>query len=439
MIPTIFYFGLAKIEIKTSCIMENKVPNLLITLSEFRIILLAKEGLPKLLLSFIFLLVLNSCSKEATFDEVSPSSIETTSVIKAWATKNDKLKQANLIEWDYSIPITLSDSIKGYSAPLKTESGYKEFITFELGGKRYGLYKSYNLLNSTDMEIVIQTVEGKTVRSGFIRKKSASAPKGKSEAMREMNLEEEEEIVYDTWLDWVTITAPRLNTGGGGGFYFGNTRFDMSIFNYYVQAGLFNAGYYGGGNSQYSFVDYNYTEFEDNFTNPCFSKVLANLRSHNFYGEIGVIINKFIINPKLKLSFTQEITLYDEITKKPLLGLFDSKTNTIKLNESLLANTSQEFITSVLIHEVLHANIGKTEDIDHVTMLEKYVKPAGIYLNKIYNIDTTSAENLFISGLNNASNYISVTGGLTTRRYQDIELSLAIYKYHKYTLGHYCN
>jgi hypothetical protein len=254
---------------------------------------LAKEGLPKLLLSFIFLLVLNSCSKEATFDEVSPSSIETTSVIKAWATKNDKLKQANLIEWDYSIPITLSDSIKGYSAPVKTESGYKEFITFELGGKRHGWYKSYQLLNSTDMQIVIQTVEGKTVRSGFIRKKSASAPKGKSEAMREMNLEEEEEeIVYDTWLDWVTITAPRLNTGGGGGFYFGNTRFDMSIFNYYVQAGLFNAGYYGGGNSQYSFVDYNYTEFEDNFTNPCFSKVLANLRSHNFYGEIGVIINQ---------------------------------------------------------------------------------------------------------------------------------------------------
>jgi hypothetical protein len=423
--------------------MENKVPNLLITLSEFRIIQLAKEGLPKLLLSFIFLLVLNSCSKEATFDEVSPSSIETTSVIKAWATKNDKLKQANLIEWDYSAPITLSDSIKGYSAPVKTESGYKEFITFELGGKRHGWYKSYQHLNSTDMQIVIQTAEGKTLRSGFIRKKSASAPKGKSTSIREMNLDIPidwmliEEIL-GIMLEDVTVTAPRLNQGGGG-FYFGNTRFDMNTFNYYMQAGLFNPGYYGGGNSQYSFVDYNYTEFEDNFTNPCFSKVLANLRSHNFYGEIGVIINKFIINPKLKLSFTQEITLYDEITKKPLLGLFDSKTNTIKLNESLLANTSQEFITSVLIHEVLHANIGKTEDIDHVTMLEKYVKPAGIYLNKIYKIDTTSAENLFISGLNNASNYISVTGGLTTRRYQDIELSLAIYKYNKYTLGHYCN
>ena len=109
MIPTIFYFGLAKIERKTSCIMENKVPNLLITLSEFRIIHLAKEGLSKLLVGLIFTLVLNSCSKEAAFDEVRPASVETTSVLKEWATKNDKLNQANLIEWDYVLPITLPD------------------------------------------------------------------------------------------------------------------------------------------------------------------------------------------------------------------------------------------------------------------------------------------------------------------------------------------
>ncbi|MEY3955847.1 MAG: hypothetical protein RLZ73_301, partial [Bacteroidota bacterium] len=155
--------------------MENKVP---LTLSEFRVIQLAKQGLPKLLLRLICFLVLNSCSKEATLDEVRPASAEATSVLKDWATKNDKLNQANLIEWDYSIPITLSDSIKGYSAPVKTASGLKEFITFEIDGKRYGWYKSYTLLNSTDMEIVIQSVEGKTVRSGFIRKKSASTPKG---------------------------------------------------------------------------------------------------------------------------------------------------------------------------------------------------------------------------------------------------------------------
>ena len=118
MISPIFYFGLAKKEIKTSFIMENKV---LLTLSKFRIIHLAKEGLSKLLLGLIFLFVLNSCSKEATLDEVSPSSVETISELKTWATKNDKLNQANLIEWDNSIPIILPDSIKGYAAPVKTE------------------------------------------------------------------------------------------------------------------------------------------------------------------------------------------------------------------------------------------------------------------------------------------------------------------------------
>jgi hypothetical protein len=423
--------------------MENKVPFSPFTLSTFRIIHLAKEGLPKLLLGLIFMLVLNSCSKEATLDEVSPASIETTSVLKEWATKNDKLNQANLIEWDNSIPIILPDSIKGYSAPVKTASGLKEFITFELGGNRHGWYKSYKLLNSTDMQIVIQTVDGKTLRSGFIRKKSASAPKGKATSMREMN--------FDTPIDWilydyiigillenVTVTAPSLNQGGGF-MYFGNNWLDMNAFNFNLEEGYFNAGNYGGGKSQYSFVDYNYTEFKDNFTNPCFSKVLADLRSHNFYGEIGDIIKKFIVNPKIKLNFTQEHSLKNEITQKPLLGLYDPNTNTIKLSESLLSSSSQEFIASVLIHEVLHANIGKTEDIDHVTMLEKYVKPAGEYLNKIYNIDKTSAENLFIGGLKNANNYVTVTGGLFTRRYIDIDLAIDIYRFNKYNLGHYCN
>jgi hypothetical protein len=364
-------------------------------------------------------------------------------VLKEWATKNDRLNQANLIEWNNSMPVTLSDSIKGYSAPVKTASGYKEFITFELGGKRHGWYKSYNLLNSTDMQIVIQTSEGKTLRSGFIRKKSSTAPKGKSTSIREMNLDIPMdwmllEEILGIMLEDVTVTAPRLNQGGGG-FYFGNTRFDMNIFNYYMQSGLYNAGFYGGGNNQFSFVDYNYTEFEDKFTNPCFSKVLADLRSHNFYGEIGDIIKKFIDNPKIKLNFTEEHSLKNEKTQRPLLGLYDPNTNTIKLSESLLSSSSQEFIASVLIHEVLHANIGKTEDIDHVTMLEKYVKPAGAYLNKIYKIDTTSAENLFISGLQNANNYVTVTGGFVTRRYIDIDLTIDIYRFNKYNLGHYCN
>mgnify|MGYP006924837401 FL=1 len=394
--------------------MENKVPNLLITLSEFRIIHLAKEGLPKLLLSFIFLLVLNSCSKEATFDEVSPSSIETTSVLKEWATKNDKLKQANLIEWDYSAPITLSDSIKGYSAPVKTESGYKEFITFELGGKRHGWYKSYQHLNSTDMQIVIQTAEGKTLRSGFIRKKSASAPKGKSTSIREMNLEEEEEIVYDTWLDWVTITAPRLNTGGGGGFYFGNTRFDMSIFNYYVQAGLYNSGNGGGGSTSHdtklSFMDYNYSKITNNLNDPCLNQVFSDLLNRNVYGEINEIISKF--NSSVGgsgFSFKiQEMSIMEESIYPTYFGAFDK--GTIKINRSLLKNSSKEGIAKTMVHEILHAYIKKDLLIvnDHEVMIKDYVFPIAEFLVNMYNIPLEDGLLLSLSGLQETTSYVQI-------------------------------
>jgi hypothetical protein len=394
--------------------MENKVPNLLITLSEFRIIQLAKEGLPKLLLGLIFLFVLNSCSKEAAFDEVRPASAETMSVIKEWATKNDKLKQANLIEWNYVLPITLPDSSKGYSIPVKTTTGYKEFITFELRGKRYGLYKSYNLLNSTDMEIVIQTAEGKTVRSGFIRKKSASAPKGKSTSIREMNLEEEEEIVYDTWLDWVTISAPRLNTGGGGGFYFGNTRFDMNIFNYYMQAGLYNSGNGGGGSTsldtKLSFMDYNYSKITNNLNDPCLNQVFSDLLNRNVYGEINEIISKF--NSSVGgsgFSFKiQEMSIMEESIYPTYFGAFDK--GTIKINRSLLKNSSKEGIAKTMVHEILHAYIKKDLLIvnDHEVMIKDYVFPIAEFLVNMYNIPLEDGLLLSLSGLQETTSYVQI-------------------------------
>jgi hypothetical protein len=416
--------------------MENKVP---LTLSEFRVIHLTPEDFFKLLFGLFSLLLLNSCSKEATLDEVRPASVENTSVLKEWATKNDKLNQANLIEWDNSIPIMLTDSIKGYSAPVKTASGLKEFITFELGGKRYGWYKSYKLLNNTDMEIVIQSVEGKTLRSGFVRKKSASSPKGKATPMREMN--------FDTPIDWmlieeilgillenVTISAPRLNQGGGG-FYFGNTRFDMNTFNYYFEAGYFNAGNFGGGNSPYSFVDYNYTEFEDNFTNPCFSKVLTNLKTHNFHGVIGDIIKNFVNSPTFNLKFSNEPVIWNDDKTHKLDGGYYPSSNTIKLSESSLSQASQEYIAAVIIHEILHAKIGKTEKIDHTTMLREYIKPASEFLHSMYsNIRVDQAETIFLRGVsNNADGYGKI---VSFRRSFDIEIEDAFLKFY---FGHSCN
>jgi hypothetical protein len=139
--------------------------------------------------------------------------------------------------------------------------------------------------------------------------------------------------------------------------------------NYYLQAGLYYAGYGGGGNSQYGFVDYNYTEFEDNFTNPCFSKVLTNLKTHNFHGVIGDIIKNFVNSPSFNLKFSNEPVLWNDDKTKKLDGGYYLSSNTIKLSESSLSQASQEYIAAVLIHEILHAKIGETEQIDHTTKL----------------------------------------------------------------------
>jgi hypothetical protein len=393
--------------------MENKVPIFAITLREFRIIHLAKEGLYKLLLCLLFLLVLNSCSKEVTLDEVMPSSVETTSGLKEWATKNDKLNQANLIDWEYSIPITLPDGIKGYSTPVRTASGYKEFITFELGGKRHGWFKTYNRLNSTDMQIVIQTAVGKTLRSGFIRKKSASAPKGKSVTMGEMNLEEgviEQEYI----LDWFTVTAPRLNSGGG--FYNGNSRFDMNIFNYYLRAGLSDAGNYGGGggssayDTKMSFFDYNYSKITNNLTDPCLNQVFSELLNRNVYGEINEIISKF--NSSLGgggFSFKiQEMSIMEESIYPTYFGAFEK--GTIKINRSLLKNSSKEGIAKTIVHEILHAYIKKDILIvnDHEVMIRDYVLPIAEFLVGMYNIPLEDGILLSLSGLQETSYYDTI-------------------------------
>ena len=327
-------------------------------------------------------------------------------MLKEWATKNDHLNQANLIEWDNSTPISLSDSIKGYAAPVKTESGFKEFITFELGGKRHGWYKSYNLVNSTDMQIVIRTVDGRTLRSGFIRKKSTSAPKGKAKSMREMN--------FDTPIDWmlndyvigillenVTVTAPSLNWGGGF-MYFGNNRLDMNAFNFNLVAGYFNAGNNGGGNPQYSFVDYNYSELESKLTNPCFKEVIAELKKNNVYGTISDIIQKMDFTKKgLKYSVT--INENTEVLDRELVGQNAySFGNVITLNSSVLNNASKEYIARAIIHEILHIYINnKFPSTDHQEILNDYVNEIATFLNKLYQTDEKDAKILSLLGLQN--------------------------------------
>jgi len=378
--------------------MENKVPYSTFTLRVVRSIQLAKEGLPNLLLGLICLLVLNSCSKEAALDEVSPSSVETTTVLREWATKNDKLNQANLIEWDNSIPILLSDSIKGYSAPVKTASGFKEFIAFEIDGKKHGWYKSYKFLKNTQIEIKIQSISGEILRAGIVRKVKSQPSKGKSFAMREMNYTTSFwSYIIGTLLQDVTVTAPRLYPTDNY-VYLGTYQFELKAF-YDPDGYIGGAG--GMGSSSLTFDSYDYPEITNNLTNDCFIQVLNELTADNLKGKIACIIEQYDATRKGSgYDFTIDNNLNLLPTKEKGIRYGQIVGTNIRLNMATLANTSKELIATTIIHEVLHAHLkGIDEEIDHIKIAQKFVEPIAILLNELYNMDIRDARILATTGL----------------------------------------
>jgi hypothetical protein len=384
-------------------------------------------------------LSLFSCTKETVIAPAIPSAI---SELRAWTQKTDPLKLASSIAWEAAIPIKLSDSVSAYAAPVRNtypaaiSPDFMEFITFELAGKRYGLYKSYRRLNETDMEIIIQSIEGKTLKAGFISKKKALIPKGKSVSMREMNLDMEVAFIYEYIMGILLNNVNVYGTGGGGGYIWGYSR--PNSMNYYgnYEGGKSSRGGGEGEQANTDFYDRNYVDIQDNLTKPCFKKVLNDLRSKNLYGIVGDMVSEFNNNKMIKLNFAQAPFL--EKNGKPLNGQYNTLTNTITLSESELENASQEFIACVIIHEMFHACINtKREIIDHTIMYNQYVESAGKYLNLIYGIDKYSAENLFLDGLRDADGYKQVS--LLTTRWQEIKFDILAFKYNLALKGHYCN
>lgn len=352
----------------------------------------------RLLFGFSFVLLLNSCSKEATLDKVRPASVETTSVLKTWATKNDKLNQANLIEWDNSIPISLSDSIKGYSAPVKTASGYKEFITFEIDGKKHGWYKSYKFLKTNEIEIKIQSISGEILRAGIVRKVKSQPSKGKSFAMREMNYTTSFwSYILGTLLQDVTVTAPRLYPSDNY-VYVGTYQFEFKAF-YDADGYIGGAG--GMGCSSLNFDSYDYSEITNNLTNDCFIQVLNELTADNLKGKIACIIEQYDATRKGSgYDFTIDNNLNLLPTKEKGIRYGQIVGTNISLNMATLANTSKELIATTIIHEVLHAHLkGIDEEIDHIKIAKQFVEPIAILLKELYNMDIREARVLATTGL----------------------------------------
>lgn len=355
------------------------------------------------LLGFLCLL---SCSKETI---VAPATSSAISELKEWTHQVDPLGRASSIVWEVTIPIKLSDSVTAYSAPVKNTSGesgpdFMEFITFELGGKRHGWYKSYRRLNKTDMEIIIQSIGGKTLKSGFLRKSKNHVPKGKAVSMREMNLDMEIAFIYEYIMG---ILLNNVNVygigGGGGGYIWGYTR--PNSMNYYgnYEGGQSKAG--GGGSegeTSYNFSNYTYPEITNTLKSECFNQVLFDLTSHNLKGKMAHIIELFD-NSKAggKFDFTIEDSYNEPF--KGLGNIFKSaKTDgkTINLNTATLSKSSKEYIAKAIMHEILHIYLNNNTALkDHTKMATEFVTPMAELLSEIYAINLREAKIICTIGL----------------------------------------
>lgn len=387
------------------------------------------------------LFCLLSCTKESI---VAPATFSAIHELKDWTHQVDPLGRASLIAWDLAVPIKLFDSVSAYSAPVKNTSiqdgspDFMEFITFELGGKRHGWYKSYRRLNETDMEIIIQSIEGKTLRSGFLHKSKKRTLKGKGVSVREMNLSPLEinmiHYLMGIMLGEVTVTAPRLIQESGWLYLY------ATMFDYYGNKEDGELSFGGGGGNQASsdFNDYNYSEIESKLKTPCFKEVLAELKNNNVYGKISEIIQKFDFT-KRGLKYSIIINENTEDADRKLNGLNAYVIgNVITLNASALKNASKEYIARLLIHEILHVYINnKFQSTDHQEMLNEYVREIATFLQTLYKTDEREAKLLALSGLQNEKDcYKFILESLGSNEWEVYNVDQ---KYKNQNYGKHCN
>jgi hypothetical protein len=374
---------------------------------------------------------------------VAPAIPSAISELRAWTQKTDPLKLASSIAWEAAIPIKLSDSVSAYAAPVRNtypaaiSPDFMEFITFELAGKRYGLYKSYRRLNETDMEIIIQSIEGETLKAGFLRKKKALSPKGKSVSMREMNLDMEIAFIYEYIMGILLNNVNVYGTGGGGGYIWGYSR--PNSMNYYGNyEGGESVNENGSGGDHTNYIDYNYSEMQLKLTNPCFKEVLADLQKNNAYSKISAIIQKFDYSKRgLKYSvIINENTASLDTNLKGRNAYVDGKV--ITLNSNDLKTASKEYIARVIIHEYLHIYIGgKVANDDHQVILHQYVNEIASFLHSLYDTNEQDAKILALLGLQKEKEcYEFILDSLGSDKWEVYNIDQ---KYKNQNYGKHCN
>lgn len=147
-------------------------------------------------------------------------------------------------------------------------------------------------------------------------------------------------------------------------------------------------------------IEENPTEIINRVTDPCLRNLVDNLIEDNISGEISKIISRLHKDIKVKIVYTDaEVTSNYKPAQIGPISLKDG-IYPITLSRLHLKETTKENVTSVIIHEIIHAfftytNIGNPlESIEHDMIASNYIKPMAHYLTQLYGISEKDASAL---------------------------------------------
>ncbi len=378
-----------------------------------------------------FALSFLSCSKESSVEPSDP--IES---LKEWFLLNSTSQGQENIIWNKAKAIKLKDSSIAFALPVISKVGIKELIIFERNGKRNAVFKQYTQKGDSQ-EIKGFSINGNLIIVKNIRNDTITvSKKSKLSQIRVINSELPVDDPNYIWDQGMAFTFYFIYYGGGATYYVSNSGQGSSYFNVIYNDYLANRT---GGNfdSYYEFNNYNFSQIDDKLSNPCFISVLNELRNNNIYGEISDIIESLDLSKsgqKYKFDI-REMNILEEKKYSNDNAIVTLK-NEICLNTTRLKNTSKEYIARVIMHEFLHLYINKNNDLDHIDIATKYVKPMANFLIKLYNINCQDALALSLLGLQKIPNYSSLIAlyNHNTTTIYDVKLKYTINGY-----GKYCN
>ncbi|MCL9968681.1 MAG: hypothetical protein NBV56_05090 [Aquirufa antheringensis] len=299
----------------------------------------------RLLFGLSFMLLLNSCSKEALMEPSVPYQ-----ELRQWYAFNKMTSTNEPVLWKYTIPFAMPDSSQAYQIPVMSKAGMKDLIIYSENGIQKGFYKLYTPKDETRINIQVLNLFDEVIRDGVLTKtKRVAKPRKKNEldgsTVKEMNVQLPDVYCIGQRLPMEGTLAdiPIIYSEGGGSY-------NPSI------PSFFGGG--GGAPSSDSY-DINFDPSEallfsigNNIKTKCLLESLNGVINSKY--DFNRIISKFKV-PQKTVFFTEGVNLIDDA---------DATTKFISSNEVLitlntrLKNYSKEYMALAIYHELLHAYMG---------------------------------------------------------------------------------